>query len=605
MRTEAVKLKGMGKEKEKSFYKLFQETRPYFFSSKKRIAILLIVITFSTFLALLLPWPFALLVDTFAVDSRDPNSLYRYAEYLLPEKGMNRILVLAVGYFVLKILHDLLVAVKTVVNTSIDQSIIAKVRSEFFAKLQSLHLDHHKKFPRGETLYRLNNDTLGFQQLFNMFVSLVVALVTVTVMVIIMYQTNAYLTLACLPAIPLLMMLNNFTETRLYRSSVDAKQADSEYSHFIHQALTSIGLAQLFVQESREYEEFQEGNYTSLRAWFKVHGQLSLYRWGVGIIYAMATAIIIYIGGKLAYENSSVSMGELSIFMMYLASVYEPLCTITGAKAQIKTGLIGIQRVQDILKLDPIIKDSPDAIPLTVEPRDIIFRNVGFKYGEKVALQDINLEIKKNELVVIVGESGAGKSTLLHFFPRFYDPGSGEIFLDVNNMKDIRLKDLRSHVAMVLQDTVLLPTTVSENITYGKPQASMEDVVEAATLSGAHEFIESLSLGYKTPLDQDAHILSGGQKQRIAIARALVTKSPILVFDEPTSALDTRNENHFNETLKKLKGHRTLIVVTHRLACAPLADRIIVMKSGRVVGEGKHEELLKSNIHYQEIQQHQ
>ncbi len=594
-------------QKRKGVIAHFAEVREYFLSSKKRIALLLFLIGIMTLLNLTLPWPFALLVDTFGPSNADNGSfLYKNLEGVLPIILEDRILVLAISYFLLKAIYELVSTLKHVLNVSLDQSIIAKIRSEFFEKLQSLHLEHHKKFPRGDALYRLNTDTLGYQQLFNMLVSMVVATATLIIMAFIMFQTNVTLALISFAIAPPLILLNRITEKSLEKTSTQAKQDESEYTHFIHQALGNIGLSQLFTQEPREYEEFHEGNYTSLRSWLKVHRQMAFYKWGVGIIYGCVVGAILYVGGKQAAANQGVSIGELSVFLMYLNTIYEPLCTLTGAKAQLKMGLIGIQRVQDILHMSPHVRDSEDAYEIALRPRDLTLKDLSFNYGQdKKALRDINISIPKNTMHVIVGESGSGKSTLLNLFPRFYNPSSGSIFLSEHDVQNVCLKSLRRHVAMVTQEIILLPTTVEENITYGKPSATFEEVKWASKMAGAHKFIQGLPKGYKTELEQDAHVLSGGQRQRLAVARALITQAPILIFDEPTSALDPPSERFFNQTIEKLKGTRTIIIVTHRLSCAPLADMVHVLKEGRLEASGKHEDLLLKSHEYKNIYSHQ
>jgi subfamily B ATP-binding cassette protein MsbA len=281
------------------------------------------------------------------------------------------------------------------------------------------------------------------------------------------------------------------------------------------------------------------------------------------------------------------------VFLIYVNQVYAPLQAMSGSGASIQSGVAGVERVFEVLDRDPVIKDAPDAVHLPRKARVLAFQGVDFEYraGDPV-LQQVDVTISPGQMVAFVGSSGVGKTTLLNLLPRFYDPTSGAIKLDDIDIRKVKVKDLRAHVALVLQDNLILPTTVAENISYGRPEATEAQIEHAAKLAGAASFIEKLPQGYETVVSESGGNLSGGQRQRIGIARALLTEAPIMVFDEPTSALDPHHEAMITKTLRDLKRQRTIVVVSHRLSTVIDCDQIFVMDEGRIAERGTHSELI-------------
>jgi ATP-binding cassette subfamily B protein len=290
------------------------------------------------------------------------------------------------------------------------------------------------------------------------------------------------------------------------------------------------------------------------------------------------------------------------VFMSYLGMMYDPLCQVTGANFNLQSGLVGVRRVFEVLDRETLVADGPGAAALPLQPRTLSLTNVGFEYaaGQPV-LRDLTVTVAPGTSVAFVGSSGAGKSTLLSLLPRFYDPSAGVIELDGQDVRGIKLADLRRHVALALQDSVLLPTTIWENIAYGRPSAKAAEVIEAARLAGASGFIEALPQGYDTELSEGAQNLSGGQRQRIAIARALLTAAPIVVLDEPTSFQDNFHEELLARSLRELKGKRTLVVVSHRITTIKGCDLICLLDGGVIREMGTHDELIRRNGFYSKL----
>jgi subfamily B ATP-binding cassette protein MsbA len=304
-------------------------------------------------------------------------------------------------------------------------------------------------------------------------------------------------------------------------------------------------------------------------------------------------------GGWLV-TRGRLTPGDLLVFTSYLGMLWHPLCALTGFYASMQGGAASAQRVFEVLDRDPVIADAPDAIALPRQPRTIELDGVGFSYGSgNDVLRDVSMTIEPGQLVAFVGTSGGGKSTLLNLIPRFFDPTSGAVRFDGIDARRIRLADVRKHVAMVMQEAIILPTTIAENIAYGRPDATAGQIRAAAELAGAAEFIEKLHAGYQTRLVEKGYNLSGGQRQRVGIARALLTEAPFVVLDEPTSALDPQNEHLVTQTLRSLKGQRTVILVSHRLSSVVDCDQIFVLDRGRVAEQGTHAGLLaRRGIYY-------
>jgi ABC-type multidrug transport system fused ATPase/permease subunit len=330
-----------------------------------------------------------------------------------------------------------------------------------------------------------------------------------------------------------------------------------------------------------------------VRAWFGIHRQEVAYGLSVGVILAVGASLILTYGGMLLHGRQ-LTPGELMIFMTYLGMIYDPLCQITGFRFNLESGLAGARRVFEVFDREAVVIDSADATSLPLQPRSLILEAVGFQYSsDQKILQQIDVNIEPRQSVAFVGSSGAGKSTLLNLFLRFYDPTVGTVKLDQYDLRQIKLKDVRRHVALVLQDSVILPANIAENIAYGCPAATYEQIREAARLAGAENFIEALPDQYQTALLDSGMNLSGGQRQRIALARALLTKAPILVLDEPTSALDSEHEQVVIDTLSSLKAKHTVVLVSHHIAAVMSCDRIYVLDQGMIVEQGNHQELLR------------
>ncbi|MDB5298199.1 MAG: transporter ATP-binding protein, partial [Phycisphaerales bacterium] len=525
----------------------------------------------------------------------------------------------AIG-LVLKAGQDLLGVAQSVLSNRVNYNGLLRVRCDLYRKLQALDLDYHRSRPQGDAIHRLSSDTFGFQAILGTVVATVVAVATFAAMAVVLGSRSPALTAIALSVAPPLAIANVVFGRRLKARSIECKERDAEFTSAVQQSIASVGLMQAFGREAHEFARFQGTVRETIRSWWRLNRQQMAYTLIIGMLFGAAGAAVFGYGGYLVYRDQflrprpgGMTVGDLMVFTSYLGMIWGPLCTLTGFAANAHGGAAGAERVFEVLDRNPAVADRLDAVPLPVRPRTLEFEHVGFEYpvagprasanaegnsgpdeedSSRGVLRDVSVRVRPGESVAFVGASGAGKSTLLNLIPRFYDPTAGTIRLDGVDARAVKVEDLRRHVALVLQDSALLPSTVAENIAYGRPGASREEVREAARMAGAAEFIERLPGGYACPVAEGGANLSGGQRQRLNIARALLTGAPIVVLDEPTSALDPHHEHFVTESLRGLKGARTVVIVSHRLSSVVHCDRIYVMDGGRIVEEGTHEQLV-------------
>jgi ABC-type multidrug transport system fused ATPase/permease subunit len=571
----------------------------YFQDDKPAILLLAIFMGLSTLTGMLQAWPLAILIDSVVVAAAHDDWAHRVFLGPLPRSPAGQIIGLAVIALGLRLLQELLATMQKLLQSRINYAGVLRMRCDLFRKLQAMHLDYHRSLPLGDTIYRLTTDTFGCQTVLGVFIGVTFAVISIIIMLTILASRSLLLTIMALFVIPPLVWANIGFGRTLRDKTLQAKDADSAFISSIHRAMAAMGLTQAFGREEDEFSRFGTAAQTCVSSWLGIHKQEIGYGLSISAILGAGGSLILGYGGYLVYQQS-LTPGELMVFMSYLGMMYDPLCRLTGAGMSLEAGLTSVNRVFEVIDSKPRIADLPDAAALPLQSRTISFESVCFQYGpDKPLLEGVTVSVPPGSSVGLVGSSGVGKSTLLHLLPRFYDPTAGQIALDGQNIRQVKLKDLRRHIAMALQDSIMLPTTIQENIAYGKPDASDAEIREAARMAGAHHFIEQLPHGYRTQLGEGGYNLSGGQRQRLAVARALLTQAPILVLDEPTSAQDSLHEEILCDTLRLLKGKRTLILVSHRISTIRDCDLICVLDGGEIKEAGTHEELMhRKGLYY-------
>jgi ABC-type multidrug transport system fused ATPase/permease subunit len=586
----------------------------YFKPDASLLLSLLTLIGLQTGLGLLGAWPMAILIDSVLTATPRTGGMHDVFLALLPKTQLGQVIGLAAIGLGMKFLGDVLTMGKTLLTARIHYNGLMRIRCDLYRKLQALTLSHHRSMPQGDAIYRLSNDTFGCQTILQTVIATGVAIVMLIVMTVILMMRSVPLTLLALSIAPFLAAANTYYGRRLKKESLACKDRDTEFTTTVQRSMSAIALMQAFGREADEFVRFKGSIANCIRAWFKLHWQEVAYWMIVGTVMGVGGAVVFGYGGYLVWRDQfssptprpgGMTLGDLMIFTSYLGMLWDPLCKLTGAGATMQNGVAGAERVFEILDREVSIADQPGALPLPRKARTLELEAVRFGYNDTEVLRGLNARVEPGQMVAFVGQSGVGKSTLLNLLPRFYDPGTGALKLDGLDARHVKLADLRKHVALVLQESVILPTTVAENIAYGKPSATEDEIRRAAAMAGAAEFIEALPEQYETKIVEGGANLSGGQRQRISIARALLTEAPIVVLDEPTSALDPHHERLITERLQAMKGQRTIVIVSHRLSTVVECDQIFMMEGGRVVERGTHRELMARRGKYWEMARHQ
>lgn len=576
----------------------------YFRPDAPRIAVLVVLLLLSICFGLLRPWPLALLVDCLL-------GSHSFPEFLKPffpgQDKAREGLFLALGALLFHVLQALLGGWQNYLGIGISLRGLSRVRVDLLGCLQRLSWRYHQRVASGDLIYRASWDTYAFQTLFQQgFVTLLTALVSLGLMVIIMLQVDIRLTCVALSAAPLLLIVIRKFGPRMIKRGQAAQEADSVVSSRVQQTIHLLPLIQSYTQESRQESVFSRLVKSAERARLSQHGAELLYSGAVAVVFALVTSLILWLGSGQVLSGK-LSVGQLLIFLAYLTQLYEPLNQLSHVGSTLATAGAGAQRVFEVLDEPQDVPDpvSPSALPAAPPtghpgwPGRVEFENVSFAYrGGQEVLKNLNFQVEPGEVVAVIGPSGAGKSTLLHLLPRFFDPTHGVIRFGGIDLRSLRRQELRREVALVLQEPLLLAGTVRENIAFGRPDATPEEVEQAAQAANASDFIRRLPQGYDTVIGEGAARLSVGEKQRINLARAFLKDAPILLLDEPTSALDRESEQLVVDSLRLLVRGRTTFMVAHRLATLQAASKILVLQEGRVIQFGRPDELRQEDGYF-------
>ncbi len=470
---------------------------------------------------------------------------------------------------------------------------VAAARKEIYEHLQRLSPKDYSTTRTGQIMSRAINDTHHFETLIaHVIPEVIVSFLTVLGVFAVLFSINPRLALYTLVPIPLII-LGFIMYNRYVRPLFRYAQARlGDLNAVLHDNLSGMREIQVFTQEEREMESVGERIMVHSSAITKAVSISACFHGGIDFFAGLGTVSVVLFGGLMAIRDQ-MSIADITGFLLYVTSFYQPIMQLNRLNESLQQALAASDRYFEVLDTEPDIHDAPDAVELESVEGYITYDNVSFNYDEVPVLKHINLEIKPGEMVALVGPTGVGKTTMANLIPRFYDPNEGRILVDGIDIRTVKVSSLRRHISMVLQDVFLFNGTVADNIAYGSPDATLEEIVEAAIAAGADEFIREMQSGYDTHIGERGVRLSGGQKQRLAIARALLYDAPILILDEATSSVDTETEAKIAAALEKLIGGRTTIVIAHRLSTIRHADRIVVLDEGEIVEEGTHDELIE------------
>lgn len=544
--------------------------------------------------SLLQPWPLKIIVDSILGSTPMPAWLTGIGDNKLVALS-----VLCVGLMLIHALRGGLSAWGTTHLVRAGLRMTQELRARLYEHLQKLGLVFHDNRAVGDSVYRVTWDTYSIQKIFNGgFIPLISSVVTLAGMMMIMLRFDVVLTLLALGVAPALALTIKLYNRRIAEVSTEYHNRESKVSAMIQESLSAIRTIQSFAREEDEIRRFDVGTAQSVDANVRMTKVQVMSSFVVGLITAAGTVAMIWIGGQRVLSGR-LTVGELLVFISYVGMLYGPLSTISGLAASIQGALTPFRRVVEILETKPTIRDAPSARLLTHCRGVVRFENVWFGYdADRPVLKGVDFEAQPGQMIALVGASGVGKTTLLSLLLRFYDPQRGRVLVDGQDVREFQYRSLRRQIGIVPQEPVLFATTVSENIAYGRTDATQEQIVEAARQAEADEFIRAMPQGYDTAIGERGVLLSVGQRQRLALARAFVKNSPILILDEPTSALDAETEAAVLRALDRLRKGRAVFVVAHRLSTVRQADVLLVMHDGQIVERGTHMELIRRGSHY-------
>jgi len=553
---------------------------------------------------LLEPWPLKIVLD----DVFKTRQVHGW---------LNRLIYSSVGYDKIAILKFACIAVLAIavldaicsyaekyLTTSVGQWVTHDLRRVLYSHIQRLSLAYHDHKQTGDLISRVTSDIDAIQSFITTgLLSTLINLITLVGMVTVMFYINWRFTLIALSVAPVLFMIVYTYTRRIKKASREVRKKEGEIVSVIEEVLGSIRVVKAFAREDYELHRLEEESLEGVEISLRARGLKAKLTPIVQIIVAVGTCLVLWFGTRMVL-STTLSAGSLIVFILYLGKMYKPMQELSKMTDAYSKAAVGYERIQEVLQTDNEVKDLPRSRPAPRFRGQVEFEHVHFDYAQDTpVLKDVSFKVEAGQVAALVGPTGAGKTTIIGLIPRFYDPISGTVKIDGTDIRQFRQKSLRQQISFVLQETVLFHAPVWQNIAYGKPEATRGEILKAAELANASEFIEKLPDGYNTVLGERGMTLSGGQRQRIAIARAIIRNTPILILDEPTSDLDASSEKLVFEALDRLMEGKTTIVIAHRLSTVRKADVIFVVKDGDIVETGKHDELLHSSGVYSELYQ--
>jgi subfamily B ATP-binding cassette protein MsbA len=570
----------------------------------KTLAVGLLAVIGEGIADLLQPWPLKIVFDN--VLNSNPSHRHGWFNHrLVSLVGTDRLVVLkfaAIAALTIAVAGALCSFAEKYLTTSVGQWVMHDLRRTLYSHVQRLSLAYHDHKQTGDLISRVTSDIDAIQSFVasGLLGGLVDSL-TLAGMVGVMFWINWRFTLIALSVAPVLFAVVYSFTRRIKKASREVRKKEGEIVSVIQEVLTSIRVVKAFAREEFEQRRLEEESLESVEIALRARGLKAKLSPLVEIIVAIGTSMVLWFGARMVL-NGRLSSGSLIVFIFYLGKMYKPMQDLSKMTDAYSKAAVGYERIREILDTNHTVQDLPGARPAPPLQGLIEFENVRFGYEPtSPILRDVSLRIEPGQMAALVGPTGAGKTTMVSLIPRFYDLNSGQIRIDGQDIRRFTQKSLRQQISFVLQETLLFHGPVWYNIAYGKPEASRAEILRAARLANAHEFIEKMPEGYNTVVGERGVTLSGGQRQRIAIARAVIRNSPILILDEPSSGLDAASEKLVFEALDRMMEGKTSIVIAHRLSTIRRADVIFVVRDGTIAERGDHETLLRSGGLYSEL----
>jgi len=563
--------------------------RPY----RGWLAIILLATAMETAMGLAAPWPLKIVLDNVIGGDQPPGWLRQIASWLPGDGVMQTAAFAAISTVIIAAVGALASYLDNYYTESVGQWVANDLRVRVYDHLEHLPLAYYDTHQTGTLLSTITDDIATIQGFASSAtLGIVVDLLTIAGMLGLMFWLNWDFALIAVGVAPFLLLFVVRFRKAVKKATREVRRRESDMVGVVQQGLESIRVVNAFGRQELEEQHLQDASRAAVQAALKARGVKSLLSPVVAVTVSFCTAFVLWRGASLVLA-SAMTAGSLTVFLSYLHKFFKPVQDLAKMTGTIAQAAVGVERVRGILEIDMSIPERPDAREPGRLEGAIEFDRVAFAYDPaSPVLKGVSFSIGAGQFVGIVGTTGSGKSTVVSLIPRFYDPTAGRVLIDGVDVRDYKLQGIRDRIGFVLQDTVLFRGTVRENIAYGRPDAAEKEILEAARLANAHEFIARMPEGYDTEVGERGLTLSGGQRQRIGIARAVIRNSPILILDEPTAALDSESEKVVIEALERVMKGRTVITIAHRLSTIRDADKIVVLKDGLVAEQGSHDELV-------------
>jgi ABC-type multidrug transport system fused ATPase/permease subunit len=555
-----------------------------------RVVLIVIAMLLQTAARLAAPWPLKVVIDSVLLSQPIPPFLTN----LLGGTDQLSILNLAVVATVLiAILDGLANYCNVYLTASIGQWIAHDLRQTMYAHLQRLSMSFYDRQQIGPIISTITDDIQAVQSFASSsLLTILMDVLTIIGILVVMFSLNWNFTLVALSVTPFLAIFAYRLRYVVKSATKDVRRYQSEIVSIVQEGLSAIRVVKAFAQGAFERRRLDAKSLETVQASLRARRTRAVLPAVMTVVVAIGTAAVLWFGGRLVLKGA-MTAGALVVFLTYLGKLFAPIQDLARASNDVAQASVGLERIMAILETDERLLRSAHPVQLEKVTGQVEFRDVTFSYQPgRPVLQEISVTVQPGQMIGLVGPSGSGKSTLASLLPRFYDPTSGAILIDGQDIRDYSIRSLRRQIGFVLQDTQLFHASVSQNISYGRPEATQEEIVRAATIAHADQFIKTLPEGYDTIVGQGGLSLSGGQRQRLGIARALIRDAPIIVLDEPSSGLDAESEKLVFDALGTLLAGRTTFVIAHRLATIRKADLILVLDGGRIVERGTHDELI-------------